>query len=114
MNPIKPNNRSAQLLELDGSFKAGVRADRHGSVLDAVGELDAETAAAVAMMAARELAEAAAELGFGRPNAWQLSLGNSTWYVALGRDELIVMQGGVNKNPGAALRKLAKSAGAGS
>jgi CheY-like chemotaxis protein len=111
VNPIKPNNRIPQLLQLDSSLKAGARADRHGSVIEAVGELDAETAAAVATMAARELAEAAAELGFGRPNAWQLSLGTSTWYVALGRDELVITQGGINKNPGVTLRKLAKSSG---
>jgi len=111
VNPIKQKTSISQLLQLDGSLKAAARADRHGSVLEVVGELDAETAAAVATMAGRELAEAAAELGFGRPDAWQLSVGASTWYVALGRDELVITQGGVNKNPGATLRKLAKSAG---
>lgn len=112
VNLSKPKISIQQLLQLDSSFKAGARADRHGSVLEAVGELDAETACAVATMAARDLAEAAAELGFGRLDAWQLSIGSSTWYVAVGRDDLVITQGGVNKNPGATLRKLAKSCGA--
>ena len=112
MNLSKPKVSVQQLLQLDSSLKAGARADHHGSVIEAVGELDAETACAVATMAARDLAEAAAELGFGRLDAWQLSLGSSTWYVAIGRDDLVITQGGVNKNPGALLRKLAKSCGA--
>jgi CheY-like chemotaxis protein len=112
VNLSKPKISVQQLLQLDSSLKAGARADRHGSVLEAVGELDAETACACATMAARDLAEAAAELGFGRLDAWQLSLGSSTWYVAIGRDDLVITQGGVNKNPGATLRKLAKSCGA--
>ena len=111
VNPSKPKISIQQLLQLDTSLKAGALAERHGSVLEAVGELDAETACAVATMAARELAEAAAELGFGRPSAWQLSVGASTWYVAIGRDELVITQGGVNKNPGGTLRKIAKSCG---
>ena len=112
VNLSKPKVSVPQLLQLDSSLKAGARADHHGSVIEAVGELDAETACAVATMAARDLAEAAAELGFGRLDAWQLSLGSSTWYVAIGRDDLVITQGGVNKNPGALLRKLAKSCGA--
>jgi len=113
VNPSKPKITAQQVLALDSSLKAAARADRQGSVIDVAGELDAETACAVATMASREIAEAAAELGFGRPQAWQLSVGASTWYVALGRDELLVSQGGVNKNPGALLKKLAKSCGAG-
>jgi hypothetical protein len=113
-NPVNPSRFSPsvqQLLSLDPSLKAVARADRHGSVLECAGDGDAETACAVATMAARQVVEAAAELGFGRPTAWQLSLGNDTWYVAHSRDELVVGQGAISKNPGATLKKLAKSCG---
>jgi DNA-binding response OmpR family regulator len=113
VNVNKPTFTAQHVLALDPSLKAAARADRQGSVLDMAGELDAETACAVATMATREIAEAAAELGFGRPYAWQLSVSGSTWYVALGREQLFVGQGAVNKNPGALLKKLAKSCGAG-
>ena len=112
MNPTKAKITAQQVLALDPTLKAAARADRQGSVIDVAGELDAETACAVATMASQEIMEVAADLGFGRPQAWQLSLGGSTWYVAFAREELLVSQGGVNKNPGALLKKLAKSCGA--
>ena len=112
MTLSKPKPALTQLLSLDSSLKAAARADRNGSVLEVVGEMDGETACAVTTMAAREIAEAAAEVGFGKPLAWHVSLDQATWYVAQVRDELVVSQGGLNKNPGATLKKLAKTCGA--
>ncbi|HEX2730598.1 MAG TPA: response regulator [Polyangiaceae bacterium] len=114
-NTVSPNRSSPsaqQLLTSDHTLKAITRADRHGSVVDAAGEGDLESCAAVATIAAKSVLEAAAELGFGRPTAWQLSLGSSSWYVAHDRDELVIGHGGLNKNPGVTLRKLAKNCGA--
>jgi DNA-binding response OmpR family regulator len=102
-----------QLLTLDPSLKAVARADRQGSVLETTGEMDAETTCAVVTMALRQIADATAELGIGRPSAWHVSAGSSTWYVVQCRDELVLGAGGVNKNPIATLRKLAKSCGVG-
>jgi CheY-like chemotaxis protein len=107
--PTKPT--LTQLLALDGSLKAAARADRQGSVLEASGEFDAETACAVAIMATRQVADASADLGLGAPSAWHLAAGNSTWYVVQCREELVLGFGGATKNPISTLRKLAKNCG---
>lgn len=111
VNLSRPHPSAQQLLALDPSLKTMARADRQGSVLDAAGESDAETACAVATMAARDVMEACAELGFGRALSWQISLGASTWYVAHSQGELVIGQGAISKNPGVTLKKLAKSCG---
>ena len=101
-----------QVLGLDPSLKAAARADRQGSVLETAGEMDAETTCAVVLMAAREVAEAGAEIGLGRPSAWHVSMGDSTWYVIHLRDEFVVTLGRASKNPTSTLSKVAKSCGA--
>jgi FixJ family two-component response regulator len=110
VNSIKHvKNNLAQILTLDPTLRAAARANRQGSVLDLAGEMDAETACAAATMAARDVGDAAAELGLGRTSAWHVAVGSLTWYVAQSRDELVVAQGGVNKSPMVVLRKLARS-----
>lgn len=101
-----------QLLQLDPSIKGAARADQQGSVLESRGELDAETACAVANVALRQIVEATADLGLGRPSAWHVSLGGATWYVAQVRDELFVARGALHKNPISTLKKLSKACGA--
>ncbi|HET9956813.1 MAG TPA: hypothetical protein VFQ61_20095, partial [Polyangiaceae bacterium] len=111
---IEPKSDKAdlhQLLLIDSSLKAAARADRQGGVLETAGEMDAETACAVALMASHEVSEAAAEIGLGRPAAWHVSLGNSTWYIVHCREELVVTFGSVTKNPASTLSKVAKSCG---
>lgn len=103
----------SQILAVDSTMKAVARADRQGSVLEATGDMDAETACAVVTMALRQVADATAELGLGRPAAWHLAAGASTFYVVQCRDELVLGFGGANKNPIATLRKVAKSCGVG-
>ncbi len=101
-----------QLLQLDPSIKGAARADQQGSVLESRGELDAETACAVANVALRQIVEATADLGLGRPSAWHVSLGGATWYVAQVRDEIFVARGTLHKNPISTLKKLSKACGA--
>jgi len=100
-----------QVLSNESGVEALARADRHGSVLESAGRMDAETACAVALMAAREVAEAAAELGLGRPTGFQVSTMTTAFYVVHRADEMFVGKGPTNKNPIAILRKVAKSCG---
>lgn len=108
---LKPN--LSQILALDPTVKATARADPQGSVLESAGEMDAETTCAVVTMALRQVADATAELGLGRPSAWHVSAGHCTWYVVQAREELLVTLGSLSKNPIATLRKVAKSCGVG-
>jgi len=108
--PVKVN--LSQILTLDNTIKAAARADRQGSVLEFTGDIDAETSCAVATMALRQIGDATAELGLGKPSAWHVSVGPSTWYVVQARDELILTLGNINKNPISTLKKIAKSCGA--
>jgi hypothetical protein len=113
--PVNPSKSSktnlGQILALDPSFKAAARADRQGSVLESSGDFDAETSAAMVTMALRQIADATAELGLGRPAAWHVSFAASTWYVVQSREELVLTIGSANKNPISTLKKLAKSYG---
>ena len=102
-----------QLISAESSLEALARADRQGAVLECAGRMDAETACAVAVMAAREVSEAAAELGLGRPLAFHVSTVAASFYVVQRGDELFVGKGQSNKNPIGILRKVAKSCGAG-
>lgn len=101
-----------QLMSSESSVDALARADRQGSVLDSTGKMDAETACAVATMAAREVSEASAELGLGRPLGFHVSTGTTAFYVIHRGDEVIVGKAGASKNPIGILRKLSKTCGA--
>gem|GEM_PF-2407069 len=112
VNATKPSLVNlVQLMSSESSIDAMARADRQGSVLDSTGRMDAETACAVATMAAREVAEAAAELGLGRPLAFQVSTSGAAFYVVHRADELVIGKGSANKNPIAILRKVSKGCG---
>jgi len=112
VNATKPSLVNlVQILSSESSIDAMARADRQGSVLDTSGRMDAETACAVATMAAREVAEAAAELGLGRPLGFQVSTVAAAFYVVHRADEILVGKGNANKNPIAVLRKVCKSCG---
>lgn len=112
MNATKPSLVNlVQIMSSESSIDAMARADRQGSVLDSTGRMDAETACAVATMAAREVAEAAAELGLGRPLGFQVSTVAAAFYVVHRADEILVGKGNANKNPIAVLRKVCKSCG---
>jgi CheY-like chemotaxis protein len=113
VNATKPSFVNlVQIMSNESSLEAMARADRQGSVLDSTGRMDAETACAVATMAAREVAEAAAELGLGRPLGFQVSTHAAAFYVVHRADELLVGRGTANKNPIVILRKVCKSSGA--
>lgn len=112
VNATKPSLVNlVQIMSSESSIDAMARADRQGSVLDSTGRMDAETACAVATMAAREVAEAAAELGLGRPLGFQVSTVAAAFYVVHRADEILVGKGNANKNPIAVLRKVCKSCG---
>lgn len=112
MNATKPSFLNlVQIISSESSIDAVARADRQGSVLDSTGRMDAETACAVATMAAREVAEAAAELGLGRPLGFHVSTVTAAFYVVHRADEILFAKGGPNKNPIAVLRKICKSSG---
>lgn len=112
VNATKPSFVNlVQLMSSDSSIDAIARADRQGSVLDSSGRMDAETACAVATMAAREVAEASAELGLGRPLGFQVSTAAAAFYVVHRADEIVFAKGSTNKNPIGVLRKLCKSNG---
>jgi CheY-like chemotaxis protein len=95
----------------DLAIDAVARAERDGSVLEISGQIDAETACAVALMAGREINEAASELGFSRPLGFHIATAEATWFVLHRRDELIVAKGPASKNPTSSLRKLSKACG---
>jgi len=101
-----------RLLSSNPGISAIARASLEGGVLEVVGEIDAETACAVAAMSARKVAEATSEAGFGRPRAWHVGLGARAFYVVHRKGELLVMSGGANRNPSSTLRALARSCGA--
>jgi CheY-like chemotaxis protein len=112
VNATKPSFLNlVQIISSESSIDAVARADRQGSVLDSTGRMDAETACAVATMAAREVAEAAAELGLGRPLGFHVSTVTGAFYVVHRADEILFAKGGPNKNPIAILRKVQKSSG---
>jgi hypothetical protein len=62
-------------------------------------------------VASRHIEELAADLGLGDVSSWHLSMGKTTWYVANSLDEMVVAQGGTNKNPTATLNKIQESFG---
>lgn len=93
------------------SIKGVARAERDGSVLEYVGDVDAETCCAMATVAARQVEDLAAEIGLGDVLSWHASIGKSTWYVAQAPDQMLVATGGPNKNPGATLGKLEEAHG---
>jgi hypothetical protein len=107
-----PKINLSQILALDTTIKAVARADRQGSVLEASGEMDAETTCAVVTLAIRQIGDATAELGLGPPSAWHVSVGASTWYVVQSKDEVLVTRGNVTKNPISTLKKVVKACGA--
>jgi len=107
--PIRPSKPNLNvLLNLDPALRAVARADRHGSLQDSAGDMDAETACAVAMMAARHVGEASADLGLGQPTAWHVSVASSTWYVVHAHDSLFVAVGNHGRNALNTLRKLSR------
>lgn len=110
--PIRPNKLNLNtLLTVDSTLRAVARADRQGGLLDSVGEFDAETVCAVAMMASRHVSDASEDLGLGRPTAWHVTVAASTWYVVHAPDSLIVAIGGQGRNAMSTLRKVAKECG---
>jgi DNA-binding response OmpR family regulator len=107
VNKPKPLETTARLDKLiSPSVKGAARAERDGSVLEYVGELDAETSCAVATVASRQVEELAAELGLGDVLSWHASLGKSSWYVVQSSDQMLVALGGPNKNPSSTLGKV--------
>jgi DNA-binding response OmpR family regulator len=108
MQPVHPlGSKSPEaVLSAVSAIAAVARADREGSMLDFAGEFDAETACAVATLAARPVSEIADELGLGELQSWCLSRGDETWYVVHDTKQLWVAQGAVNKNPVSVLRKI--------
>ncbi len=107
----RSTRRAPSLEELSAacpSLLGFTRADRHGSVVAMTGELDAETTCAVATLARQNTAAMAAELGLGEVRSWQISMGESTWYVVEEADGMVIARGEVTKNPSAILNKLNK------
>jgi predicted regulator of Ras-like GTPase activity (Roadblock/LC7/MglB family) len=112
VNVSKPLKTATSLDKLIGpSIKGVARAERDGSVLEFVGDVDAETCCAMATVAARAVEDLAAEIGLGDVLSWHTSIGKSTWYVAQTPDQMLVATGGPNKNPGATLGKIEEAQG---
>jgi hypothetical protein len=112
VNSTKPHRADLkQILSGNANIKAAARTNQQGSVLEVAGEMDAETACAVAAMASQMVAEATSEAGLGPPSAWHVSLGTSTFYVVQDQEELVVMSGNASRNPATMLKTLAQSCG---
>lgn len=112
VNASKPLKPVTSLDKLIGpSVKGVARAERDGSVLEYIGDVDAETCCAMATVAARHVEDLAAEIGLGDVLSWHAAIGKSTWYVAQTSDQMLVATGGPNKNPGSTLGKLDEAHG---
>ncbi|MFT3927049.1 MAG: response regulator [Myxococcales bacterium] len=110
-NTAKNEVALGEVLQRAPTLRAAARAERDGSVVANEGEMDAETGCAVAALAARQLGEAAAELGLGEPESWCISMGSSNWYVVNEDFGFLLVMGGANKNPMAVLKKIASGQG---
>jgi len=114
MNMIRTLKAAVSLEKLvsqAGALAGAARARKDGSVLEATGEVDAETACAVVTVAARHLDELAADLGLGELRSWHLSAGKSSWYVVSSGDDMVVALGGASKTPMSTLLKVEESIG---
>ena len=96
----------ALILALAPSLKGAVRAASDGRLLEVGGELDAETASAVAALAVRSVLEAAESLALGALKTWYITLGDATWYVVHDGSDMLVATGESAKNPGSVLQKI--------
>ncbi len=77
-----------------------------GQVLTQAGEFDAETAAAVIATAVQTIWKACAEIGFGSPSNWSMTIGKESWYVCQHEREVIVVVGAAVDNPETTMRKV--------
>lgn len=108
---IKPTVRIEEVLSSIPALRAAATAGADGSVLELAGEIDAETACAVATLAARQIEDAVQTLGLGELASFQVSTTKSAWYVVNDPGETVVAVGSANKNPVATLKKLAAECG---
>jgi CheY-like chemotaxis protein len=109
MPEIKPTKSALQILTALDALSGISRADELGSVCDKAGELDAETAAAVATLAGQQLVEVVDELGLGQLASWHVSLGQRSWFVVKDGKHTWVGGGPLNKNAAATLKKVQDS-----
>lgn len=100
-----------QALLEDPDFWAVARANRAGTVLEKVGEMDADTVCAIASMAHQHFAAAAEMIGIGELNGWCIAEQDKTWYAHCLQDNFLVAVGGRKRNPVAGLVHLGEVCG---
>jgi hypothetical protein len=90
----------------DSSLRGAVYVAEQGALLEAHGDVDAESTGAVAVLALREMAEIASDLGLGRPRAFQATRGALSLYVVRGPNRLLASVGKANRNAVSVLKLL--------
>jgi len=107
----EPRSRSnqasmKQILSRDASLRGVLSVAEAGTLRETCGDLDAETTAAVAILALRQVTEIALDLGLGRPRAFQASRGALSLYVVRQPNQLLASVGQANRNAMSVLKLL--------
>lgn len=110
-NKTKSAARLKEVLERVPTLRALATSAPDGSVLEMVGEMDGETACAVAVLASKQIDSALQELGLGELKSWTLTTSSHSWYVVQQPSENVVAVGDTHKNAIANLKKLESECG---
>ena len=101
---------SALLGQVPG-LRAGARADTGGNVEEVAGQIEAETACAIATMCSPHLESAAGLLQLGTLHAYSIVSDKMSMYVHKAAQGIVVATGDHSKNPDAQMKKIAQLLG---
>jgi hypothetical protein len=99
-----------QILAITPGLNGAARADASGNVVDAAGQLDAESLCAVAAMGKVPLEHAAELLGLGGLRDFSFSYAQGAFYVHHDGGFVCVV-GAPSKSPETIMKKIAQAAG---
>jgi len=94
------------LLAIAPNLQGAAKADKSGSVVQLEGEIQAETACAVAAIGTQQLEGAAAVLGLGDIRGWSVVTQNIAMYVTNQAEGMTVVVGGAARNAEVNLQKI--------
>ena len=98
------------ILSIVPGLHGAARADASGNVVDAAGQLDAESLCAVAAMCKVPLEQAAELLGLGGLRDFSFSYSQGAFYVHH-EGGFVCVVGGPSKSPETVMKKIAQAAG---
>ncbi|MCC6220230.1 MAG: DUF4388 domain-containing protein [Deltaproteobacteria bacterium] len=101
----------ANLLSIGDKLNGLVCADFSGTVVEEHGEIDGQTAAAVAQLSEGTVAEIGDLLDLGAPRQWVSQSADNAIYVIIGRDALVTAVGEPVNSPLISLNKLVTGGG---